>query len=89
MFIVLIFAVVDAELVQVAATMAEEAAKTLKKQAAKSKQETLHLFAKTPSEESIESRIKNWSDKINKLQARLLALCDWWDTRQARDAFLL
>lgn len=37
----------------------------------KSKQETMHLFAKNPSEESVVGRIKNWTEKIKKLQVRV------------------
>lgn len=53
---------------QVAASKAEEAAKNLKKKAAKSKQEGMHLFAKTPSEDTLLARIHTWSEKIKKLQ---------------------
>lgn len=59
-------------LTQVAATQANEAAQNLKKAAAKSKQEEMHLFAKTPGEESLAGRIKNWGDKIKKLQVRII-----------------
>lgn len=55
---------------QVAATKANEVAQGLKKAAAKSKQEEMHLFAKTPSEESLIGRIKSWGDKIKKLAVR-------------------
>lgn len=51
-----------------AATRATELANELKKKATKAKAESAHLFGKTPSEESIVSRIKNWGEKIKKLQ---------------------
>lgn len=53
---------------QVAATKAFEAATALRKAALKAKSETSHLFAKNPGEESLVGRIKNWSEKIKKLQ---------------------
>lgn len=55
---------------KVAATKAAETAATMKKQALKAKSEEMHLFAKNPSEESLVGRIKNWTEKIKKLQVR-------------------
>lgn len=55
-------------LLQVAATKAYEAAMVMKKAAAQSKTETSHLFAKTPSEESVAKRIKKWAEKMKKLE---------------------
>lgn len=40
----------------------------LKKAVQQSKSETSHLFAKNPGEDSVVKRIKNWSEKIKKLQ---------------------
>ncbi|CAM9151439.1 unnamed protein product [Pylaiella littoralis] len=59
----------DAE--KVAATKAAESAAALRKAAQKSKQETMHLFAKNPGEDSVAGRIKNWTDKIKKLQIKI------------------
>ena len=51
-----------------AATKAYEAAMALKKADKQSKSATSHLFAKSPSEDSVAKRIKNWSEKIKKLE---------------------
>ncbi|CAN0211366.1 unnamed protein product [Ectocarpus sp. 4 AP-2014] len=56
----------DAE--KVAATKAGETAKALWKEEQQAEQEAMHLFAKNPSAESVEGRIRNWGDKIKKLQ---------------------
>eukprot|EP00752_Nemacystus_decipiens_P006145 g5543.t1 len=56
---------------KVAATEAHERAMKLKKAHNLSKSETSHLFAKTPSQESVEKRIETWSDKIKKLDIEL------------------
>lgn len=66
-----------------AATKAGETAKALRKEAQQAKQEAMHLFAKNPSAESVEGRIKNWADKIKKLQVKpplllLLLLFPLW-----------
>ncbi|CBJ32924.1 conserved unknown protein [Ectocarpus siliculosus] len=53
---------------KVAATKAGETAKALRKAAQQARQEAMHLFAKNPSAESVEERIKRWGDKIKKLQ---------------------
>eukprot|EP00903_Cladosiphon_okamuranus_P018162 g16712.t1 len=53
---------------KVAATKAYESAMKMKKEAAQSKMETSHLFAKTPSKESVDKRIKTWTEKIKKLE---------------------
>lgn len=61
-----------------AATIAAEAAATLRKVAQKGKQEEMHLFAKIPGEESLVGRIKSWGEKIKKLlvpQYGVLVLC--------------
>ncbi|CAB1114380.1 unnamed protein product [Ectocarpus sp. CCAP 1310/34] len=57
-----------AEALLVAATKAGETAKATRKAAQQAKQEAMYLFAKNPSAESVEGRIKNWGDKIKKLQ---------------------
>ncbi|CAM9511012.1 unnamed protein product, partial [Ectocarpus fasciculatus] len=53
---------------KVAATKASATAATLRKAAQQAKQEAMHLFAKKPSAESVEGRIKTWGDKIKKLK---------------------
>lgn len=58
---------------QVAATKAAEKAAGLKKAASTAKSEEMHLFSRIPSEDSVAGRIKNWGDKIKKLQARYLS----------------
>lgn len=55
-------------LLQVAATKAHEAAMALKKAVQQSKAAMSHLFAKTPTQESLVNRIKNWDEKIQKLE---------------------
>lgn len=50
----------------------------LKKNVAQSKSETSHLFAKNPAEDSVVKRIKNWAEKIKKLQVGVVvAVCTY------------
>ncbi|CAM9833097.1 unnamed protein product, partial [Phaeothamnion confervicola] len=56
----------DAE--RIAAAAATEAASKKKREAAKRKFEDAHLFAKTPSAEQVEARVKQWTEKIRKLE---------------------
>lgn len=50
------------------ATQLTEKVALMKKAVMQSKQETMHLFGKVPGEDSLVSRIKNWADKIKKLE---------------------
>lgn len=59
---------------QVHATQLAEKAANMKKAVNLSKQETQHLFAKVPGEESLASRIHNWADKIQKLEVSTVGL---------------
>ncbi|CAB1104174.1 unnamed protein product [Ectocarpus sp. CCAP 1310/34] len=53
---------------KVATMKTGETAKATRKAAQQANQEAMYLFAKNPSAESVEGRIKNWGDKIKKLQ---------------------
>ncbi|CAM9286516.1 unnamed protein product, partial [Sphacelaria rigidula] len=53
---------------KVRATQLTEKVALMKKAVMQSKQETMHLFGKVPGEDSLVSRIKNWADKIKKLE---------------------
>jgi DNA topoisomerase-1 len=53
---------------KIAATKAQEKAISLKREAAKAKSETSHLFARAPSEDQVDKRIASWTEKIKKLE---------------------